>query len=330
MEDKVQPVAGLPPVGDPEATAVRRRNVKSHEAILHATRELVGESGYGSLTIEGIAARAGVGKSTIYRWWRSKGELVAEALAEILEARPIPDSGDTRQDLTAIVHQAMVLYEEETGARAIIVGLVSDMHHNPELAEALLERLIRPRRAGNREVVKHAMARGDLPADTDVELLIDVLVAPIAYRALITDAPITDGLATQLVDRLLGPTSGSGPDGGEYRRKGRLMKLSRILAALVGALIALVAVGLVIGGGALVWAHSTERDADGFLTSPTYDLETRPCPHLGGCHPGSPSRRLATRWTGRGTADRRTDRRQRVRGNRPDVRGRRVLACRQA
>ena len=93
------------------------------------------------------------------------------------------------------------------------------MHHNPELAEALLERLIRPRRAGNREVIKRAMARGDLPADTDVELLIDVLVAPVAYRALITDAPITDDLATQLVDRLLGPASGSGPDEGNAEGK---------------------------------------------------------------------------------------------------------------
>jgi AcrR family transcriptional regulator len=205
MEDKVRPVDSLPPVGDPEATAVRRRNVKSHHAILRATRELVREAGYARLTIEGIAARAGVGKSTIYRWWRSIGELVVEALAEVLEARPTPDSGDTRQDLTAIVHQAMALYDEETGTRAIIAGLVADMHHNPDLAAALRERLIRPRRAGNREAIERAIARGDLPAGTDIELVIDVLVAPIAYRALITDAPITDELAIQLVDQVLGP-----------------------------------------------------------------------------------------------------------------------------
>jgi AcrR family transcriptional regulator len=205
MEDKIQPVEGLPPVGDPEATAVRRRNVKSHHAILRATRELVREAGYARLTIEGIAAKAGVGKSTIYRWWRSKGELVVEALAEVLEARPTPDSGDTRQDLTAIVHQAMALYDEETGTRAIIAGLVSDMHHNPDFAEALRKRLIRPRRTGNREAIERAIARGDLAADTDVELLIDLLAAPIAYRALITDAPITDDLANELVDRVLGP-----------------------------------------------------------------------------------------------------------------------------
>jgi AcrR family transcriptional regulator len=205
MEEKIQPVEGLPPVGDPEATAVRRRNVKSHQAILRATRELVRDTGYERLTIEGIAAKAGVGKSTIYRWWRSKGELVVEALAEILEAPPLPDSGDTRQDLTAIVHQAMAQYDDDTGARAVIAGLVSDMHHNPDLAKALRERLIRPRRAGNREAIERAIARGDLPAGTDIELAIDVLVAPIAYRALITDAPITGDLAVQLVDQILGP-----------------------------------------------------------------------------------------------------------------------------
>ena len=196
----------MPPAIDPAQQAARRRNVQSHQAILEATIDLVHEIGYDRLTIEGIAARAGVGKSTIYRWWNSKGELVIEALAEILTAPPIADSGDTRRDLVAIVEQAMTLYSDDVGARTIIAGLVSDMNHNPDLATTLREQFIEPRRADNRQAIARAIERGDLPTDTDLELLIDRLVAPIAYRALVTGAPTTPDTATQLVNQILGPT----------------------------------------------------------------------------------------------------------------------------
>lgn len=198
------PIPLLPPSIDPVRRAVRRRNVKSHHAILDATLELVHEIGYDRLSIEGIAARAGVGKSTVYRWWNSKAELVVEALAEVLTAQPVPDSGDTRRDLTGIVEQTITLYSQDTGARGIIAGLVSDMTHNADLAATLREQFIEPRRAGNRAAVTRAIDRGDLPGDTDIELLIDRLVAPIAYRALITGAPLGPGIATELVSHVLG------------------------------------------------------------------------------------------------------------------------------
>lgn len=181
----------------------RRRNPRSHQAILQATLDLVQDVGYARLTIEGIAAKAGVGKSTVYRWWRSKGELVLDALGDILEARPVPDTGDTRSDLMGIVDQAITLYSDETGARTVIAGLVGDMNHDPEVATALRDRFIHPRRAGNREVIVRAIERGDLPADTDIELLIDILVAPISYRAIITGTPIPLDIATKIVDQIL-------------------------------------------------------------------------------------------------------------------------------
>ncbi len=202
--DAEDPTTLLPRAIEPTRHAAGRRNVKSHHAILDATLELVHEVGYDRLSIEGIAARAGVGKSTVYRWWNSKGELVVEALAEVLTAQPVPDSGDTRRDLTGIVEQALSLYSQDTGARSIIAGLVSDMNHNADLAATLREQFIEPRRAGNRAAVTRAIERGDLPVDTDTELLIDRLVAPIAYRALITGAPLEPGIATELVDCVLG------------------------------------------------------------------------------------------------------------------------------
>jgi AcrR family transcriptional regulator len=195
----------LPPAIDPTEQKRRRRNVQSHQAILQATLDLVNEIGYGRLTIEGIAAKAGVGKTTIYRWWRSKGELVIEALADVLTAKPIASSGDTRQDLLGIVEQAITLYGKETGSRTIIAGLIGDMHHNPELAAILREQFVQPRRNNNRELITRAIEHGDLPADTDIELLIDCLVAPIAYRALVTDQPVTPDLAAAIVDQILEP-----------------------------------------------------------------------------------------------------------------------------
>ena len=205
MHDKNDANMPCPPAIDPVQQKVRRRNVQSHQAILQATLDLVNEVGYNRLTIEGIAAKAGVGKTTIYRWWRSKGELVIEALAEILTAKPVVPSGNTRTDLTGIAEQAITLYSDETGAQTIIAGLISDMHHNPELAATLREQFIEPRRADNRDLITSAIERGDLPADTDIGLLIDRLVAPIAYRALVTGAPITPNLAATIVNQILEP-----------------------------------------------------------------------------------------------------------------------------
>jgi AcrR family transcriptional regulator len=184
-------------------TTDRRRDPRSHQAILQATLDQVQDVGYARLTIEGIAAEAGVGKSTVYRWWRSKAELVLDALADILEAPPVLDTGDTRSDLMGIVHQAVTLYSDETGARTVIAGLISDMNHDPRIATALRDRFIHPRRAGNREVVARAIERGELPADTDIELVIDILVAPISYRAIVTGTPTPSDIATKLVDQIL-------------------------------------------------------------------------------------------------------------------------------
>lgn len=205
MAEETDPSIPLPPAIDPVEQKLRRRNVQSHQAILQATLDLVTEIGYNRLTIEGIAAKAGVGKTTIYRWWRSKGELVIEALADVLTAKPVVPSGDTRTDLTGIVDQAITLYSDDTGARSVIAGLISDMHHNPELAATLQEQFIEPRRANNRDLITSAIERGDLPVDTDIGLLIDRLVAPIAYRALITGQSITPNLAATTVDQILGP-----------------------------------------------------------------------------------------------------------------------------
>ncbi len=181
----------------------RRRDPGSHQAILRAALTLVRETGYTRLTIEGIAAKAGVGKSTIYRWWTSKGDLVLEALAVVLEPGEGPDTGETRSDLIAIVQGFIDLYSDEAAAQPIIAGLVSDMSHDPDLAAALRKRFVDPRRVHGRQAITRGIQRGDLPPDADIELVLDVLVSPIFYRTLVTGAPIEADLATKLVDLVL-------------------------------------------------------------------------------------------------------------------------------
>src|SRR5712664_3982870 len=113
--------------GQQRATATeRRRSIRSHQAILAATTQLLAEVGYTALTIEGVATRAGVGKATVYRWWPSKGALVIEAMNTALTMPSLPDSGDVRQDLLALV-QGMVQIFANSPEGAVIPALAADV-----------------------------------------------------------------------------------------------------------------------------------------------------------------------------------------------------------
>lgn len=188
----------------PQEQSDRRRDPDAHQAILDAALELARDVGYSQVTIEAIAAAAGVGKSTIYRWWDSKASLLLEALGHALHREPIPDSGDTRTDLIAIVQQTETFYVGDDSPRMVIAGLLGEMHHNPQLANDLRDRFIHPRRACYRSALERAQERGDLPPGSDLDVLLDILVAPISYRALMTGVPIPDDIATRLVDVVLG------------------------------------------------------------------------------------------------------------------------------
>lgn len=122
----------------------QRRSQRSHDAILAAALELCAEEGCGRVTIEGIAARAGVSKKTIYRWWPSKGAVVLEALHEAADiAAPHPDTGDLATDMRTQL--AAVIGFLSPPSRAPLTGLIADALGDPELAAPVRERLIRPR-----------------------------------------------------------------------------------------------------------------------------------------------------------------------------------------
>jgi AcrR family transcriptional regulator len=191
----------------PRTTArERRRNARAHQAILDATTQLLDDVGYPALTIEGVAARAEVGKATVYRWWPTKGALVIEALAARLTPEPLADTGDLRHDLHAAI-QATVHTFARSPEGAVIPALAADLINHPEMAEQFRAQIIRPRRSAVVEILRRATRRGELPADVDTELLLDVYAGAVFYRVLVSGEPVTDHLAQQLVGLLLDGTT---------------------------------------------------------------------------------------------------------------------------
>ncbi len=158
--------------------------------------------GYRRLTIEGVAGRAGVGKATVYRWWPSKGQLVVDALSDNRAAPPAHDTGTLRSDLTIAVEYVIgVLTTEPEGS--IIPALTADLVRDPALAERFRTRLLRPRRTTVEQMVQHAVERGELSADVDASLILDICVGAVFYRLVLSGEPVSDGLAARLVDLVL-------------------------------------------------------------------------------------------------------------------------------
>jgi AcrR family transcriptional regulator len=182
-----------------------RRVERSREAILEATRELLGEEGgVGALTVEAVAARSGVAKTTIYRRWRDKWELALDAvMIDMLPRFTDPvDVGDTRKELITFVDSVTKLWSSSPDGPAM-QGLVSEIATQPELARVYREQVVEPRREQLRPVIERGIARRDLRPDTDLRLLHELLVGPILYRLLLSGPPLDRKLTTSLVDGLL-------------------------------------------------------------------------------------------------------------------------------
>jgi AcrR family transcriptional regulator len=193
-------------VGQPDAGARRGGRPRSSEAelaILQATRELLVESGVHGLTIEGVAARAGVAKTTIYRRWRDKDELALAVVLDMVEqVVELPELGDTRAELLAFVGAAVDVLGSTLMGR-VMQGLVSDLATDAELALAFRERVVSARDAEVERLVARGIARGDLRPDTDPQTAHDLLIGPVYYRLLLTGQALDNAFAKHTVDAVL-------------------------------------------------------------------------------------------------------------------------------
>lgn len=172
-------------------------------AILAATRELLAEGGVGALTVQGVAARSGVAKTTIYRRWRGKDELALAVLVDMVESvSSTPDLGDTRRELIRFVGKAVKILSTTLMGR-VMQGLVSDLATDPDLATAFRSRVVALRLSETRRVIERGITRGELRADVNVELVHELLFGAVYYRLLLSGGPLDSRLVERIVDAVL-------------------------------------------------------------------------------------------------------------------------------
>ena len=197
---------------NPSAPVRRGRppSVRSRQAALDATVELLADVGYGRLTTAAIAKRAGVSTATLYRHWESKDVLVTDAVSNLVADIRIPDEGEVQPDLLSLMRDAVQLYTTSVAAPALR-GVTTEMANNPALRDTIRERFLDARRAALRAVLERGVERGELVTTIDYELALDLLGGPLLYRFLITGGPIDEPLAEGVVDVVMARWSASSP-----------------------------------------------------------------------------------------------------------------------
>jgi AcrR family transcriptional regulator len=184
---------------DGERRPGRPRSDEAHAAILAASIALIREVGYDAVTMEAIAARAGVGKATVYRRWAGKETLVAEALKGIVSRLPVPDTGSTAGDLLMLTRGTLSLYHDPA-TLGLLTGLIAAMARSEVIAQAVRSGFVAARIDVMRHLLRRGIDRGDLRADADMDLAVELLAGPLLHRALITAGPMNDDLARGTVD----------------------------------------------------------------------------------------------------------------------------------
>ncbi|HET6296168.1 MAG TPA: TetR/AcrR family transcriptional regulator [Kribbella sp.] len=185
----------------------RRRSDRAHAAILEAASQTVQELGYGKTTIEGIAARAGVGKQTIYRWWSSKGAVVIDALLAGQTETDWPDSGDLGTDLRLVLRATTLEFADERTS-ATLRALMLDMQDDPALSESVMTRMLGPQLEATKRRLRSAQQAGQVDAAVDLDLAVEVIFGPIYHRWILRTHPFDEAYAdalTNLAIRALGP-----------------------------------------------------------------------------------------------------------------------------
>lgn len=158
----------------------RPRSAASHKAMLQATLELLSEVGFEVMSIEAIAARAGVGKTTIYRRYSSKEELVADAIESIREEVLIPDTGNFWNDIDALIENAAQITFTPLGRQAVAM-IISSASSNPGFAQIYWEKYLQPRRQAFAIVIERAKERNEIPANLDSGLVFDTMSGIMLY-----------------------------------------------------------------------------------------------------------------------------------------------------
>ena len=189
----------------------RPRSEKARRAILEAAAQLLLAQGLEAVSMDAVAERAGVSKATIYRWWPSKETLALDALYDEWDTtRPSPrDTGSLRADLLALLRPWIRRLRARPYGR-VIAALIAEAQTDPEFAEEYRARFVEPRRGPARALFRRAIERGEIPADTKIEVALDLLYGPLYHRLLHGHAPLSDRFVQDVVDAALAGRAGQG------------------------------------------------------------------------------------------------------------------------
>jgi AcrR family transcriptional regulator len=190
-------------VGDAPARTGRPRSEARRAAILAAAGDLMLEGGLRAATMEAIAARAGVGKATVYKWWPSRGAVALEGfMLRAADSWSLPEGASAPEALRILAVAAVRLFTHSP-AGPLMRALAADAQSDPEIAQALREQWLGPRRAVAAEIIREGIARGELRADLDVTVALDLVFAPVYYRLLFGHEPLDEAFAERGIDHVL-------------------------------------------------------------------------------------------------------------------------------
>ncbi|MBF9030998.1 TetR family transcriptional regulator [Rhodobacterales bacterium HKCCE3408] len=179
----------------------RPRSNQSREAIVDAVRRQLLSGGYDRLTLEAVAAEAGVSKATIYRWWKSKGELVLDAAADDISIGLVPETNEPRADVEEAIGQLVNTFSRPL-ASIVIFAAISTGGNDPVMAKVFRDNYVYPWRASAAVALARALPNGEDSAE-DVQFLLDVIVGTVFQRTLVLKEPNTLGLKDRLMALVL-------------------------------------------------------------------------------------------------------------------------------
>lgn len=185
---------GMDPKVDPRVERTRA-------VVLGAARDMLAELGYAGVSIEALVARTGVAKTTVYRHWPSRTELLHDALSSTKPSTPPRDTGDLAADLNALLRGVVYATGRDVYLRSM-PSLVDAAQHDPDL-QALHDRLAEERSRGLRELLTRARDRGDLRDGCDIEILAHTLIGFVFVRRIFRGLPVSDRDVSDLVDMVL-------------------------------------------------------------------------------------------------------------------------------
>jgi AcrR family transcriptional regulator len=180
----------------------RPRSEHARRAVLAAATTLFEKGGYAAATVESIAAKSGVAKTTIYRWWPNRAALLVELLMEVARAAaPPPEGRDPVAALRTELRRAGVAVHGLSGR--LVTALLGEAQQDPELRAALVRGLFHPRTAASAAVVRRAQGSGAVRPDVSPDVAVDLLFGPMFYRLLVQHRPVTDAFVREVFDSVM-------------------------------------------------------------------------------------------------------------------------------